>query len=209
MKRPFFIGVAGGSGSGKTTLVQAIRDHFADQYVSVIGHDSYYRDQTHMNMDDRQKTNYDHPKALETDLLIQHLDALQEGKTVQIPVYDFTQHTRSRSVTPQVPTPVIVVEGILLYESTELRKRLDLKLFVDTDADMRLARRLLRDVAERGRTFEFGIEQYLTYTRPMHNEFVEPNRRHADIIIPEGGMNQNALEVIFARIQNQLDRHNE
>lgn len=201
---PLLIGVAGGSGSGKTTLVHAILDHFPKHLVSAISHDNYYRDQTEKTMEQRQKTNYDHPRALETELFIQHLEALRAGKTVKIPTYDFVHHTRAKATQTIKPTPVMIVEGILLYESTELRKRLDLKIFVDTDADIRFAWRVLRDVAQRGRTFEFGIEQYLTFTRPMHLEFVEPNKRYADLIVPEGGMNAMALEVIFSHIHEKL-----
>lgn len=201
---PFFIGVAGGSGSGKSTLVDAITEHFSHREVSAISHDNYYRDQKKKSMEDRQKTNYDHPNALETELFIQHLDTLRAGKTVKVPTYDFVHHTRAQQTITFSPTPIMIVDGILLYESAELRKRLNLKIFVDTDADIRFARRVLRDVAQRGRTFEFGIEQYLTYTRPMHLEFVEPNKRYADIIVPEGGMNAVALEVIFSHIHETL-----
>jgi uridine kinase len=200
-KRPFVIAVAGGSGSGKTTVTEKLMEQLGERHAVRLSHDNYYRNQDHLPMSERVKTNYDHPQALETMLLVKHLDQLLSGKSVHIPTYDFANHTRAKETIELQPYPVVVVDGILLYESTELRQRFDLKLFVDTDADVRLARRLRRDVAERGRTYEFSLDQYLEFTRPMHIEFVEPTRRYADIIIPEGGFNTVALDVILAKVR--------
>lgn len=205
-KKPFIIGVAGGSGSGKTTLAQEILAQIPKDLVAHITHDSYYKDQSHLSMDERTKTNYDHPNSLETSLLVSHLKALQNGKAIEHPTYDFTHHTRSKKVISITPKPILLVEGILIFAEPQLRELFDLKIFVDTEGDLRLARRLLRDVQERGRTFEFGIKQFLEFTKPMHDQFVEPSKRFADIIIPEGGLNSVANSVISAQIKTILKR---
>lgn len=203
-KRPFVIGVAGGSGSGKTTVTEKLMEQLGAEHAVRLSHDNYYRNLDALSMEERVKTNYDHPSSLETELLVEHLQVLLSGKAVEIPTYDFAQYTRGKATQRIFPQPVIVVDGILLYESPELRACFDLKLFVDTDADVRLARRLRRDVAERGRTYDSSLEQYLEFTRPMHLEFVEPTKRYADIIIPEGGFNSIALDVILAKIRELI-----
>lgn len=199
--KPFIIGVAGGTGSGKTTVVRNIIKFIAPEKVLTISHDDYYRDQTHLPFEEREKTNYDHPNSLETELLIQHIKELSEGKSVRKPLYDFSQHTRSSETEEVQPTRVIIVEGILLFECKNLRNLFDLKVFVDTDADIRILRRIKRDMEERGRDFDFIVQQYLSIVRPMHLEFVEPSKRYADIILPEGGENRVALELLLARVR--------
>ncbi len=200
MKTPFIIGVAGGSGSGKTTLSSEIRKSVPKKLIEHIPHDAYYRDQSHIQMEKRFHTNYDHPDSLETDLLVEHLQQLKKGESVHRPTYDFTHHNRSKETLLVEAKKIIVIEGILIFADKQLRDMMDMKIFVDTDADLRLARRLVRDVAERGRTFEQGIEQYLLFTKPMHEQFVEPSKRFADIIIPEGGFNTVATEMIRSQI---------
>ncbi|GIK84261.1 MAG: uridine kinase [Patescibacteria group bacterium] len=200
MRTPFIIGVAGGSGSGKTTLSNEIRKSVPKKFIEHIPHDAYYRDQTHIPMEKRFHTNYDHPDSLETDLLIKHIKQLKKGKSVQRPTYDFTNHNRSKETVLIEPKQIILIEGILIFADEQLRKQINMKIFVDTDGDLRLARRLVRDVAERGRTFEQGIEQYLLFTKPMHEQFVEPSKRFADIIIPEGGFNAVATQMIQSQI---------
>lgn len=204
--KPFIIGVAGGSGSGKTTLAQEILAQIPKDLVAHITHDSYYKDQLHLSMEERVKTNYDHPDSLETQLLVSHLTSLLNGKSIEHPTYDFTHHTRSKKIIIVTPKPILLVEGILIFAEPQLRELFDLKIFVDTEGDLRLARRLLRDVQDRGRTFEFGIEQFLAFTKPMHDQFVEPSKRFADIIIPEGGLNSVANSVISAQIKTILQR---
>lgn len=199
-KSPFIIGVCGGSGSGKTTVVSELKKASDAQHLTVILHDNYYRDQSDVPADVRRQTNYDHPLSLETDLLIKHIHDLKAGKEIEIPVYDFTQDNRSKEVIKVLPTQIIIVEGILIFESKELRELLDLKIFVDTDADIRFIRRLRRDIQERGRSMESVIEQYQQTVKPMHEQFVEPNKRFADIIIPES-RNMVALDVVLARVK--------
>ena len=179
------IGICGGTGSGKTTVSEKIREPLRDRVI-YLQHDYYYRDLTHLSIDDRRKVNYDHPDSLETSLLVEHLKTLKSGQGVDRPDYDFTVHNRRPQTVRVEPAPVIVVEGILIFESAELRSLMDLKVFVDTDADMRFIRRLRRDIVERGRTAHSVMDQYLATVRPMHLEFVEPSKRYADIIIPEG-----------------------
>lgn len=201
MSKPFLIGVAGGSGSGKTTVVANLLKVLKKRSVLCISHDDYYQDQTHLPMAVRHQTNYDHPESLETSLLVQHLKQLSAGRSVAKPTYDFAQHTRSSTTQTLKPAKVIIVEGILLFENADLRKLFDLKVFVDTDADIRVLRRIERDIQERGRTFEFVVDQYQKFTRPMHLEFVEPSKRYADIIVPEGGFNNVALDLLLARVK--------
>jgi len=202
--KPFIIGVAGGTGSGKTTLVERICEVVGLDSVVLLSHDRYYRSQDHLPMEERLKTNYDHPNSLETELMIKHLKQLKQGKPAVVPMYDFTQHTRAAETQTVQPQPVIIIEGILIFSDKQLREQCDLRVFVDTDADVRFGRRLLRDVQERGRTFEFGIKQYLNMSKPMHEEFVEPSKRFADIIVPEGGKNDRALALFDSYLRQQL-----
>lgn len=199
------IGVAGGTGSGKTTVSQAILDRVGIDQIAYLQHDSYYRDRSQVPPDERVKTNFDHPDALESELLAHHLASLKVGQAVQVPVYDFTTHTReARSVTVE-PRKVILVEGILIFAEKTLRELMDIKVFVDTDADVRFIRRLQRDITERRRTMESVIRQYTETVRPMHLEFVEPSKRYADVIIPEGGFNLAAIDMLVAKVNAMID----
>lgn len=198
---PLFIGVAGGSGSGKTTVAEALIE--AIEGVALVEHDWYYRHMPHLSYEQRSRVNYDHPDSLETDLLVEHLEALRAGRPVDRPVYDFTEHLRAERTIPLAPAPVVVVEGILVLADDALRSLLDLKVFIDTDPDLRLARRLERDIRERGRSVDSVLAQYLATVRPMHNEFVEPSKRHADLIIP-GGMKIGAVATIIELIRARM-----
>ncbi len=202
--KPLVIGIAGGTGSGKTTVARVILDRVGEGHIAYLPHDAYYKDNSHLPLSERVKINYDHPDSLETSLLIQHIQTLREGKPVERPVYDFTAHTRTNETVTVLPRPVIMVEGILLFYEPELRKLFDVKIYVDTDPDIRFIRRLRRDITERGRTMESVIDQYLNTVRPMHLEFVEPSKRYADIIIPEGGFNRVALDMVVARVDSLL-----
>ncbi len=204
MKTPVIIGIAGGTGSGKTTVAQAIYDRVGRDRIEWVSHDSYYRNFEGLSPEERRKINFDHPDSLETELLTRHLDVLCKGSSVEVPVYDFATHSRKHETQKVEPRKVIIVEGILVLAEPELRKRIDIKLFVDTPSDIRFVRRLMRDIHERGRTLESVVEQYMTTVRPMHEEFVEPSKRHADLIIPEGGENQVALDAIIARVEHLL-----
>jgi uridine kinase len=204
--RPIVIGVAGGSGSGKTTVVSRIVESLGDEQVTVLEHDRYYRDRNDLRLEERATLNYDHPDALETDLLVQHLSELRSGRAVQTPVYDFTLHARRAETEVAHPRKAIILEGILIYTDAALRDLMDVKVFVDTDADTRFIRRLRRDVAERGRTMESVIEQYLSTVKPMHLEFVEPSKRYADIIIPVGGHNAIAIDMMLTLIRSLTGR---
>lgn len=205
MKR-VIIGIAGGSGSGKTTLAENICDHFGDK-ISLLRHDDYYRAKRDLTPEEIAAMNYDHPKAFDTELLVSHLDALRRGESINSPVYDYTVHDRSSDIRPIESTEVIILEGILIFENPEILSRLDMKIFVDTDADVRILRRIMRDVKMRGRTLESVVEQYLKTVKPMHEAFVEPCKRHADIIIPEGGMNPVAYGMIIDKIDKILSEH--
>ena len=198
------IGIAGGTGSGKTTLMKNIVEHFGGN-VTVLSHDNYYRRLDHLPMEERVKVNYDEPAALETELMAKHLEALRAGFAIDCPLYDFSQHNRSDETVRIVPRKVIIVEGILIFENEALRSLMDIKIFVDTDADIRICRRIKRDVTKRGRTLESVIEQYQTTVKPMHEKYVEPSKRYADIVVPEGGKNVIALDMILGRIQRHLD----
>lgn len=208
-KKPVVIGIAGGSGSGKTSVTKKIHQAFQSHSVVVIEQDYYYKDQSDLSFEERLKTNYDHPLAFDTDLLVMHLEQLLERKPVQKPIYDYTRHTRSNETIPIEPQDVIIVEGILVLEDERLRNLMDIKLFVDTDADLRIIRRLLRDIRDRGRTVESVIDQYLTVVRPMHNQFIEPTKRYADVIIPEGGQNAVAIDLMVTKIKTILASGNE
>ena len=201
---PLIIGVGGGSGSGKTTVVNKIVEGIGKDQIVLIEHDSYYRDLSHLPLSERVKQNFDHPASLETELLIRHLDALKKGYKIDMPVYDFVEHTRAAETISVEPRKVILIDGILIFSEPNLRKRMDIKLFVDTDDDVRLLRRLKRDINERGRDFDGVLNQYELYVRPMHLEFVEPSKRYADIIIPRGGENIVALDMINALIKRKL-----
>ena len=199
------IGIAGGTGSGKTTLTRHLKDHFGPE-VTVIGHDSYYRRQEGKTYEERALQNYDHPDAFETGLLVRHLRELREGRSIQCPVYSYVDHNRTDKTTEIFPTKVLIVEGILIFQDPVLREMFDIKIFVETDADERILRRCLRDVEERGRTLRSVVTQYLTTVKPMHEQYVEPSRKYADIIVLEGGHNLVALEMIMQRIQNHIDK---
>lgn len=196
------IGIAGGTGSGKTTLTKHLKKRFGDD-ITVIGHDSYYKRQNRP-FEERCRQNYDHPDTFDTDLLVRHLKALKRGETIQCPVYSYVEHNRTDQTVEIKPTKVILVEGILIFASQELRDMLDIKIFVETDADVRILRRCLRDVEERGRTLESVVTQYLTTVKPMHEQYVEPSRKYADIVVLEGGHNLVALDMIMQRIENHI-----
>ncbi len=198
------IGIAGGTGSGKTTLTERLRDHFGQNEVSVINHDSYYKRHDELPYAERCKLNYDHPDSFDTELMVQHLQALRRGEAVEVPVYNYAIHNRSDQTITVRPAPVIIVEGILIFASPELCDLMDLKVFVDTDADVRILRRIVRDVKARGRTLDSVVTQYLTTVKPMHEQFVEPSKRKADLIVPEGGRNEVALDMLIKWVSNHL-----
>lgn len=207
MKRCFVIGVAGGSGSGKTTVSQHIQSAIGATQIAYLQHDSYYCDNGHLPWEERIRQNYDHPDSLDTQLLIQHIQQLQQGQAINAPIYDFNTHSRSKQKQRVESAPVLLIEGILIFVEKELRSLMDMRIFVDADADIRFIRRLLRDVHERGRSLESIIGQYTSTVRPMHLEFVEPSKRYADVIIPEGGGNRVAMEMIISRIQAILNNN--
>lgn len=202
--RPYVIGVAGGTGSGKTTVSKSIRTMVGNEHLAYIQHDSYYHDLSHMPPEERTRRNYDHPQSLDTPLLIEHLHRLRAGQPAPVPVYDFATHTRRSETHLVQPAQIVLLEGILIFVEKALRDLMDMRIFVDTDADLRFIRRMQRDIEERGRSTASVIEQYLTTVRPMHMEFVEPSKRYADIIVPEGGYNRVAMEMIVSRIQAVL-----
>lgn len=208
MQETLTIGIAGGTGSGKSTITGQLKERFGDQ-VSVLYHDSYYKAHHDLSYEERTHLNYDHPDSLDTDLLIAALRELKAGRAVNCPVYDFTIHDRTDEVVTVLPAPVIVVEGILILQNEELSKELDIKLFVDADADVRILRRVLRDVKERGRSLDSIVTQYLTTVKPMHERFVEPSKKNADVIIPEGGFNKVALRIIEERVRAHLSEGEE
>jgi uridine kinase len=204
---PIVVGIAGGSGSGKTTVVHRILDRVGWDRIAYLPHDAYYKDASHLPWEERIHLNYDHPKSLDNDLLIEHIHMLLRGEPVDTPIYDFSHHIRSAEVRRVLPSPVILVEGILVFADERLRELMDIKLYVDTAADIRFIRRLLRDINERGRTVASVVEQYQTTVRPMHMAFVEPTKSYADIIIPEGGHNDVAMEMVIGRIETLLAEH--
>ena len=208
VKRPVVIGIAGGSCSGKTSVTRAIYDVFREHSVVVIEQDFYYKDQSHLTFEERLGTNYDHPLAFDNDLLIQHIKKLLVRQPIEKPVYDYVQHTRAAEVIHVEPVDVIILEGILVLEDADLRDLMDIKLFVDTDSDLRIIRRIMRDIKERGRTTDSVIDQYLSAVRPMHNLFIEPTKRYADIIIPEGGDNEVAIDLMVTKIKTILETDN-
>ena len=199
------IGIAGGTGSGKTTITRRLIQSFGEE-VSVVHHDNYYKAHHDMPYEERAKLNYDHPNAFDTDLMLLHIRQLKAGKSIQCPVYDYSIHDRTDKTVLIRPTRVIIVEGILIYESLELCKEMDIKIYVDTDADVRILRRIVRDVRDRGRSLDSVIDQYLSTVKPMHEQFVEPSKRRADVIIPQGGHNQVALEMVIERVRAHLSK---
>ena len=202
--KPLIIGIAGGTGSGKTTLVDRLLEQFGDD-ISVLPHDNYYAAHHDLSLEQRQTLNYDHPASFDTDRMIQDLQALRAGKTIHCPVYDYAIHDRTEETRELKPNKVILVEGILIFENKTRRDLMDIKLFVDTDADVRILRRIVRDVKERGRSLDSVVEQYLATVKPMHEQFVEPSKRYADLIVPEGGKNSVALMMIIQRIAYHIE----
>lgn len=203
MGKVLVIGIAGGSGSGKTTLTNQIVSRFSDE-VTVVTHDNYYKAHDEMTYDERSRLNYDHPNAFDTELMIEHLKLLKEGKPVECPIYDYTIHNRSKNTLTIAPAKVIIVEGILIFENEELCEQMDIRIFVDTDDDLRIIRRIRRDVMERARSLDSVINQYLDTVKPMHEQFVEPSKKNASIIVPEGGQNEVALNMILNQVRSHL-----
>lgn len=206
MKRPILIGITGGTGSGKSTITREICSKFDESCIAVIEQDSYYKDQSDIPFEERVKTNYDHPDAFDTELMVSHLKELAKGNSIKKPIYDFEIHNRKKETVKVESKEIIIVEGILVLEERELRDLLDIKIYVDTDADVRIIRRIVRDMNERGRTLDSVINQYLNVVRPMHMQFIEPSKRYADIIVPEGGYNKVAIDIIVANIKQFLSR---
>lgn len=204
MKKPILIAITGGTGSGKSTVAKAIYNNFKKESISIIMQDSYYKDQSNMTFEERTKTNYDHPHAFDTPLLIEHLKTLVSGQAIDMPIYDFTIHNRKEETVREEPKDIIIVEGILILEDERLRNLFDIKIYVDTDADIRILRRLTRDIRDRGRTLESVIDQYLGVVRPMHLQFIEPTKRYADLIVPEGGKNRVAIDILVSTIKQHL-----
>ncbi|MFZ0213123.1 MAG: uridine kinase [Candidatus Acidiferrales bacterium] len=203
--RPFVIGICGGTGSGKTTITNRLSQALSGSGVLVLQQDHYYRDLHHLTPEERSQQNFDHPNAIDTQLFIAHVRQLREGRPIDRPVYDFTQHRRLSETVRLESRPAILVEGILIFENEALRNLMDLKIFVDTDADVRLIRRLVRDIRDRGRTLESVVEQYQKTVRPMHLEFVEPSKRHADVIIPEGGHNDVGVDLVIQKVRSLIE----
>ncbi len=204
-RRPVVLGVAGGSGSGKSTVVREIRRLLGDGVTRVLQHDAYYRDLRHLTPDQRARVNFDHPESLDTELMRDHVAALLRGEPVRLPTYDFANHVRGEGTVPAEPRPLLLLDGILVLADPRLRALMDLKVFVDTEADIRLVRRLRRDIRDRGRSPESVLDQYETTVRPMHQEFVEPSKRHADMLVPEGGYNRVAVDLVVTRIRHLLE----
>lgn len=205
-KKPIIIGVSGGSGSGKTSVSRAIFNNFPNHSIMMLEHDSYYKDQSHLSFEERLKTNYDHPFAFDTDLLIEHLEKLLNYETIEKPVYDYVAHTRSTETVIQEPKEVIILEGILILEDKRLRDLMDIKIYVDTDDDIRIIRRIKRDMVERGRTLDSIIDQYLSVVKPMYHQFIEPTKRYADVIVPEGGENHVAIDLINTKVATYFQK---
>ena len=204
MNKPILIGITGGTGSGKSSIADAIYSSFSNECIAMIQQDMYYKDQSHLSMEERIKTNYDHPKAFDNDLLIKHLNDLINGLPIEKPIYDFSCHNRAKETVKVEPRSIIIVEGILVLEDERIRDLLDIKVYVDTDADIRILRRLVRDINERGRTVDSVVNQYLEVVRPMHLQFTEPTKRYADIIVPEGGQNKVAIDILVSKIKDIL-----
>ncbi|PCS01371.1 uridine kinase [Lactococcus fujiensis JCM 16395] len=207
MNKLIIIGVTGGSASGKTSVSHAILESFTDENIGMIEHDSYYKDQSNLTFEERTKTNYDHPLAFDTDFLIAQLKELRAGRAVDVPIYDYANHTRSNKTYRQEPVDVLIVEGILVLEDERLRDLMDIKIFVDTDDDVRIIRRIRRDIEERGRTLDSVISQYLTAVKPMYHQFIEPTKRYADVIIPEGVSNTVGIDIITTKVASILQEN--
>ena len=205
MKRPILIGITGGTGSGKSTVSKGIFKSTHEKDITIIEQDSYYKDQSELTLEERVKTNYDHPFAFDNELLIEHLKALMKNKAIEKPIYDFENHTRKKETVTVEPKDIIILEGILTLYEEDIRKLLDIKIFVDTDSDVRVIRRIVRDIRDRGRTLESVVHQYMETVRPAHLQFIEPTKRYADIIIPEGGHNKVAIDLIVAKISQILN----
>lgn len=199
------IGVAGGSGSGKSTLVSKLQEAFANDDVTTLCHDYYYKEHSELTYEERTRLNYDHPQAFDTDMMVEHIKALKSNVPIAHPVYSFVDHNRTDETVPVKPSKVIIVDGILIFENKELRDLMDIKVYVDTDADVRLARRIMRDVRQRGRSMESVVDQYISTVKPMHEEFVEPSKKYADVIIPEGGFNSVAVQMLIQNIRSLID----
>ncbi|KXG76770.1 uridine kinase [Thermotalea metallivorans] len=202
MSKPILIGITGGTGSGKSTIAKAIFECLPEKNITIIEQDSYYKNQNHMTLEERVRINYDHPLAFDTELLISHLKDLLSGKSIQKPIYNFSIHTREQETVLVEPKDIIILEGIMILDDERLRDLMDIKIFVDTDADVRIIRRILRDIKERGRTLDSVIEQYLNTVRPAHQQFIEPYKKYADIIIPEGGYNKVAIDIMVAKVKS-------
>lgn len=204
-KKTLIIGITGGTGSGKSTVCKSIKESIPEENIAIIEQDAYYKDQAHLSFEDRLKTNYDHPLAFDNKLLIKHLDMLCNGESIEKPIYDYELHTRDleNTVTTEAKD-IVIVEGIMILEDEELRNKLDIKIYVDTEDDLRILRRIQRDIKERGRTVDSVIEQYLQTVKPAHDQFIEPYKKYSDIIIPEGGQNEVAIDIVIARIKTQL-----
>jgi uridine kinase len=203
-RRPIVFGVAGGTASGKTTVARAILEAVGAEQIAYLPHDAYYRDMPQLTLDERAHQNYDHPNSLETKLMVKHIEKLLEWQPVDVPVYDFTSHRRTEETVLVEPSPIILVDGILIFTKRKLRELMDIKVYVDTDPDVRFIRRLQRDIDERGRSLSSVVEQYMETVRPMHLKFVEPSKRHADVIIPHGGLNRVAMEMVVASLRDLL-----
>lgn len=209
MAKPIVIGVSGGTGSGKSTVAQSIFKSLPDENILILEQDAYYKDQSHLSYEERIKTNYDHPMAFDTELLIEHIKTLCANKPIQKPIYNFANHNREMDSIFVYPREIIILEGIMILEDKRLRKLMDIKIFVDTDADVRIIRRITRDINERGRTLESVIEQYLTTVKPAHEQFIEPMKKYADIIIPEGGYNKVAIDLMTTKVLSIINSKNQ
>ena len=208
MNKPILIGIAGGTGSGKSTVANAIYNALPKESIGKIEQESYYKDQSALSYEERIKTNYDHPDAFDTELLISHLEDLRNGKSIEKPIYDFEKYNRKSETVKMGSKDIIIIEGILILVEPKIREMLDIKLFVDTDADVRIMRRLQRDIKERGRTIDSVVHQYLNVVRPMHLQFVEPTKRYADLIIPEGGYNKVAIDIMIVKVNEIVNNRN-
>lgn len=204
MKRPLLVGITGGTGSGKSTVTHEILKNLPEESIAIVEQDSYYKDQSNITFEERVKTNYDHPDAFDTPLLVSHLKSLLNGQAIEKPIYDFSIHNRVSQTVRVEPRDIIILEGILILQEIDIRNLLDIKVYVDTDPDVRIIRRITRDIKERGRTLDSVINQYLNVVRPMHLQFVEPSKRYADIIIPEGGFNKVAIDIIVTKVKSIL-----